>query len=83
MPVYEYRCESCGERFEKLVRSIRQEPQMHCPTCQGTEVRRLISAPVVHSGGVGGGGGAAEESPAPKSEVFERKELNKALKSKS
>ena len=84
MPVYEYRCESCGERFEKLVRSMRQDPpEMRCPACQGTEVRRLISAPVVHSGGVGGGGGAAEESPAPKSEVFGRKELNKALKSKS
>jgi putative FmdB family regulatory protein len=84
MPVYEYRCESCGERFEKLVRSIRQEPrEVRCPACQDTEVRRLISAPVVHSGSVGGGGGAAEEAPASKPEVFGRKELNKALKSKS
>ncbi|NIV28223.1 MAG: zinc ribbon domain-containing protein, partial [Anaerolineae bacterium] len=34
MPVYEYRCELCGERFEKLVRSIRREPpEVHCPAC--------------------------------------------------
>jgi putative FmdB family regulatory protein len=84
MPVYEYRCESCGERFEKLVRSIHQEPpEVHCPACQGTEVRRLISAPVVHSSGEGGGDAAAEETPAPKPPVFGRKELNEALKKKS
>ena len=84
MPVYEYRCESCGERFEKLVRSIHREPpEVHCPACHGTEVRRLISAPVVHSGSEGGGGGAAEEAPASKPPVFGRKELNEALKSKS
>ena len=84
MPVYEYRCESCGERFEKLVRSIRQEPpEARCPACQGTEVRRLISAPVVHSGSEGGGGGAAGEVSASKPPVFGRKELNEALKSKS
>ena len=84
MPVYEYKCESCGERFEKLVRSILQEPpEVHCPACQGTEVRRLISAPVVHSGSEGGGDAAAEETPAPKPPVFGRKELNEALKKKS
>jgi putative FmdB family regulatory protein len=84
MPVYEYRCESCGERFDKLVRSIHREPpEVHCPACQGTGVVRLISAPVVHSGSEGSGGGAAEETPAPKPPVFGRKELNEALKKKS
>ena len=81
MPVYEYECKSCGERFDKLVRSMRREPpEVACPACQGTEVRRLLSAPVVHSGE---GGGAAEETPAPKPPVFGRKELNEALKRKS
>jgi putative FmdB family regulatory protein len=83
MPVYEYECESCGERFERLVRSMHQEPPgLARPACQGTEVRRLISAPVVHSGGEGSGG-EAEDAPAPKPPVFGRKELNEALKSKS
>jgi putative FmdB family regulatory protein len=84
MPVYEYECELCGERFERLVRSMKQDPPgLACPACRGTEVRRLISAPVVHSGGEGSGGSQAEEAPAPKPPVFGRKELNEALKSKS
>ena len=83
MPVYEYRCESCGECFEKLVRSIHQEPpEVHCPACQGTEVRRLISAPVVHAGGESRSGDEAKETPASKPPVFGRKELNEALKNK-
>jgi hypothetical protein len=53
-----------------------------CPACKGTEVRRLISAPVVHSGGEGSGS-QAEEALAPKLPVLGRKELNEALKSKS
>ena len=82
MPIYEYECESCGERFDKLVRSMyREPPEVACPACRGTEVRRLLSTPVVHSGG--GGGGTAEETPAPKPPVFGRKELNEALKKKS
>jgi putative FmdB family regulatory protein len=82
MPVYEYECESCGKRFDKLVRSMRREPpEVACPACQGTEVRRLLSAPVVHSGG--GGGEPAEETLAPKPPVFGRKELNEAIKKKS
>jgi putative FmdB family regulatory protein len=84
MPVYEYECEACGGRFERLVRSMNQDPPgLACPACQGTEVRRLISAPAVHSGGESGGSGGGEESSAPKPPVFGRKELNKALKSKS
>jgi len=58
-----------------------EPPEVACPACAGTEVRRLISAPVVHSGGERGG--EAEEAPAPKPPVFGRKELNEALKSKS
>jgi putative FmdB family regulatory protein len=82
MPVYEYECESCGERFDKLVRSMRQEPpEVACPACQGTEVRRLLSAPVVHSGG--GAGEPAEETLAHKPPIFGRKELNEAIKKKS
>ena len=84
MPVYEYECEACGERFDKLVRSMHQDPpRLACPACKGTEVRRLISAPVVHSGAESGGGGEVKEAPATKPPVFGRKELNEALKSKS
>ncbi|MDY0059164.1 MAG: zinc ribbon domain-containing protein [Myxococcota bacterium] len=42
MPVYEYECAGCGATFEKLVR-LSQPPVIRCPTCQGEQVRRLLS----------------------------------------
>jgi putative FmdB family regulatory protein len=82
MPIYEFRCEACGERFDKLVRTPGQVPAgLVCPACQSDEVQRLISAPAIHSGGAAGRTGA-EEAPAEKPPVFGRKELNEALKSK-
>jgi putative FmdB family regulatory protein len=49
MPIYEYRCESCSERFEELVR--RPDDPVSCPECGGVEAERLISV----FAGVGGG----------------------------
>ena len=40
MPLYEYECNGCGVRFERL-QSINDEPIKKCPEC-GEEVRRLI-----------------------------------------
>lgn len=39
MPIYEYRCESCG-KF-KFSQSIKDKPLADCPTC-GKPVKRLI-----------------------------------------
>ena len=40
MPIYEYLCESCGERNEK----IQGQPleQITCPTC-GKKAKRIVS----------------------------------------
>jgi putative FmdB family regulatory protein len=40
MPIYEYRCEKCGD-FERTQR-ITDEPLQRCPKCR-RKVRRLIS----------------------------------------
>jgi putative FmdB family regulatory protein len=32
MPIYEYRCESCGDKFEKLVRRA-TDVMAGCPSC--------------------------------------------------
>jgi putative FmdB family regulatory protein len=40
MPLYEYECNGCGVRFERL-QSINDEPVKECPEC-GEEVHRLI-----------------------------------------
>jgi putative FmdB family regulatory protein len=33
MPIYEYRCESCGDKFEKLVRRSTDVLEAGCPSC--------------------------------------------------
>jgi putative FmdB family regulatory protein len=33
MPIYEYKCEKCETRFEKLVRRTGDEEQLSCPSC--------------------------------------------------
>jgi putative FmdB family regulatory protein len=41
MPIYEYRCRDCGERFEELTAADAADPA--CPRCGG-ETERLLSA---------------------------------------
>jgi putative FmdB family regulatory protein len=41
MPIYEYACPGCGERFEKLVRRFGEA--VSCPTCQSPEVEKQLS----------------------------------------
>lgn len=51
MPLYEYRCKSCGHRFEKI-QSFSAPDEKECPECHGP-VERLISAPAVQFKGSG------------------------------
>ena len=51
MPLYEYRCKSCGHRFEKI-QSFSAPDEKECPLCQGP-VERLISASAVQFKGSG------------------------------
>ena len=46
MPIYEYKCSSCSEIFERLELSIREIPTSQCPMCGGAGTR-LISAPSI------------------------------------
>lgn len=43
MPIFEYRCASCGERFESL-RSRADKADPSCPRCGKGKVERLLSA---------------------------------------
>ncbi len=60
MPIYEYRCRSCGHRFETLHARM-DEPAPACPGCGGSDPEKLFSAFAVAresrpaSGGGGGG----------------------------
>jgi putative FmdB family regulatory protein len=51
VPLYEYRCKSCGHQFEKI-QSFSAPEEKICPVC-GEEVERLISAPAIQFKGAG------------------------------
>lgn len=42
MPIYEYRCDGCGERYEELLSTF-GEPAPPCPKCGSNDVKRLMS----------------------------------------
>ena len=43
MPVYEYRCESCGRKFSALIGMVAQPDDETCPHCKSTETKKLVS----------------------------------------
>ena len=43
MPIYEYRCESCGTELEKL-QKISEPPLRGCPECGRQTLEKLVSA---------------------------------------
>jgi putative FmdB family regulatory protein len=50
MPIYEYRCESCAEKFEVLTRFAERDAAQVCPACESTRTRVLVSSFAVTGG---------------------------------
>jgi putative FmdB family regulatory protein len=51
MPLYEYECEACKHRFERIQKF--SDPQVDtCPVCAG-KVRKLLSSPAFQFKGTG------------------------------
>jgi putative FmdB family regulatory protein len=44
MPIYEYRCASCGHHLEAL-QKMSEAPLRKCPECGKSQLKRLVSAP--------------------------------------
>ncbi|MEZ5400030.1 MAG: zinc ribbon domain-containing protein [Bryobacteraceae bacterium] len=55
MPMYEYRCQECGEKYEQLRRMSEADTGLACPRCASQKVERLLSA--FATAGCGGGSG--------------------------
>ncbi len=49
MPIFEYRCEDCGTKFEKLVR--RTSDEITCPSCGESHLKQEHSTFAAHAGG--------------------------------
>lgn len=56
MPIYEYHCEACGTRFDKLVRSLSSQFIVQCPECGSRDCKKAVSlfGSSSSSGSVGG-----------------------------
>ena len=52
MPLYEYQCEACDSRFEKI-RQFSDPPLEVCPTCGKGPIQKLVSSPAFHLKGSG------------------------------
>lgn len=51
MPLYEYECESCAKRFERI-QKFSDPPIAECPSC-GAKVKKLPSSPAIQFKGTG------------------------------
>ena len=52
MPLYEYKCSACGQRFERIVK-FSDPPVKTCPHCGKDAVEQQIHAPAVQFKGSG------------------------------
>jgi putative FmdB family regulatory protein len=62
MPIYEYMCLKCNEKFSLLQSLYPAEKKTECPKCSSTEVKKILSS---FSCGSGHGIGNSPSVPAP------------------
>lgn len=55
MPIYEYTCQSCHERFDHLHKRMEDGEKVPCPQCGSSKTARVLSVFAV---------GAAGEKPS-------------------
>ena len=76
MPLYEYECDACGQRFE-VIQKFSDAPVETCKQCGKGPVRRLLSSPAIQFKGSGwyitdyankGKSGASASTPAGKTD---------------
>jgi len=51
MPIYEYLCQDCGTKFEKLVRRTTDASETECPSCGQKHLKQEYSTFAAHATG--------------------------------
>lgn len=93
MPVYTYRCDSCGVQFERH-QFFQDAPLKICPECRKKSLRKVITPTRVifkgsgfyatdHKSSSGSKASSESKSEESKPETKEKKEESKASESKS
>ena len=52
MPLYDYDCANCGQRFEVL-RGVHSDEPTACPLCGGGPIKKAFATPAIHFKGSG------------------------------
>jgi putative FmdB family regulatory protein len=65
MPIFEYSCQDCGSRFEKLVRNASESAAMACPSCGARHVRQELSVFAAHANNAPKPSAAPSGGPCP------------------
>jgi putative FmdB family regulatory protein len=60
MPIYEYKCQDCGTKFEKLLRRSADGAEVDCPSCGQKHLTQEFSTFAAHANGP-----AAKSADAP------------------
>ncbi len=56
MPIYEYKCQKCGEKFELRLGFFHNKKDIKCPQCGGEDPERVFS-PFMSGSGSGSDSG--------------------------
>ncbi|MCF6150143.1 MAG: zinc ribbon domain-containing protein [Candidatus Kuenenia sp.] len=43
MPVYEFKCNKCGIKFEEYFKSASEQKKLFCPSCQSEHIEKIFS----------------------------------------
>ena len=87
MPLYEYQCEACGQRFE-VIQKFSDSPPDVCTKCGKGPVHRLMSSPAIQFKGSGWyitdyAKKSSTDATTPKSDSGAKSETKSADSSKS
>jgi len=64
MPIYEYVCQDCGTKFEKLMLRASDKEELACPSCGKSHLDPQLSTFAAHSGGGSGSQTALPRCPS-------------------
>lgn len=59
MPLYEYECKACGEKFEKRVSFSQADETQECPACRSQQTKKRVSTFASLGGTASGSTGAS------------------------
>ena len=60
MPIYEYLCDDCGERYERIV--MNKTTAIECPKCASAKHTLQLSVFAAHGNGAKSSGGSSSSS---------------------